>query len=329
MFSRIIKAVILQSSLTPSGGGAQLEIFDRDLKRIHRDRAARQMRKDDPLQVQVAECLLDRLEDCKRSFHTAVILGGAGECVARRLAAGRAGIKEVIHIDSSAAMLERAAARAEAHKAAGIDWPETHYVQADEEYLPLQEHSADVIISCLGLHWVNDLPGAMTQCRRALKPDGLFLAAMFGGETLQELRIACTLAEQEHEGGVSPRVSPLAQVRDAGNLLTRAGFNIPSVDADDVTVHYRGAQELVEHLRTIGESNAVQQRRLTYRRRTAEAMYATYQSMFGSQDGSVPATYEVIYMTGWSPHESQQQPARRGSQTASFEDLTRALNSGA
>ncbi|PNX90918.1 Sam-dependent methyltransferase, partial [Trifolium pratense] len=112
------------------------------------------------------------------------------------------------------------------------------FVVGDEEFLPIKENSVDLVISCLGLHWTNDLPGAMIQSMLALKPDGLFLAAILGGETLKELRIACTVAQMEREGGISPRISPLAQVRDAGNLLTRAGFNLPGVDVDEYTVKY-------------------------------------------------------------------------------------------
>lgn len=186
--------------------------------------------------------------------------------------------------------------------------------------------SLDLVISSLGLHWVNDLPGAMSQCRTALKPDGLFLATMFGGETLRELRISCTVAQMEREGGVSPRVSPLAQVRDAGNLLTRAGFALPTVDVDEITVRYPSAVELIDHLRSMGETNAVRERISTVNRDTALATAAVYQEMFGEPDGTIPATYQVIYMAGWSPDVSQQRPARRGTATVSFNDLHKAFS---
>jgi len=171
--------------------------------------------------------------------------------------------------------------------------------------------------------------GAMTQCRRALRPDGLFLASMWGGNTIQELRIACTLAEEAAEGGVSQRVSPLAQVRDAGNLLTRAGLMIPSVDLDEVTVHYSDPDGLVKHIRQMGESNAVRIRQPRFRRGTWEATKAAYLTTLTEEErasGSIPATYQAIYMTGWAPHERQQQPLPRGSATASFEDIEKAFN---
>ena len=169
----------------------------------------------------------------------------------------------------------------------------------------------------------------MAQCRHALRPDGLFLGAMFGGETLQELRIACTLAHQEREGGVSPRTSPLAHVRDAGNLLTRAGLRIPSVDIDEITVNYKDPLDVVSHLRQMGESNAMLQRREFLSRDTALAAAAAYIGLFGNnsttEKTSIPATYQIIYLTGWSPAETQAIPAKRGSGTISFQELSKAM----
>ncbi|CAN4089328.1 unnamed protein product [Withania somnifera] len=204
---------------------------------------------------------------------------------------------------------------------------ETSYVIGDEEYLPMKENSVDMVISCLGLHWTNDLPGAMIQCRMALKPDGLFLAAILGGETLKELRIACTIAQMEREGGISPRLSPLAQVRDAGNLLTRAGFTLPGVDVDEYTVRYRSALELIEHLRAMGETSALLQRSKVLKKDTAVATAAIYESMFAAEDGTIPATFQIIYMTGWKEHHSQQKPKKRGSATISFQDLQKQFDS--
>ncbi|KAH9725394.1 putative methyltransferase [Citrus sinensis] len=219
---------------TTSNGSSRVSIFDRHLKRKQRDRAAWLTRPNDSFVDAVAENLLDRLEDCRKTFPTALCLGGSMEAV-RRLLRGRGGIEKLIMMDTSYDMLKLCKdAQQDAHN----DNIETCFVVGDEEFLPLKESSLDLAISCLGLHWTNDLPGAMIQCRLALKPDGLFLGAILGGETLKELRIACTVAQMEREGGISPRVSPLAQVRDAGNLLTRAGFTLPSVDVDQYTVKY-------------------------------------------------------------------------------------------
>ncbi|CAN1761199.1 Putative methyltransferase At1g22800, mitochondrial [Linum perenne] len=308
------------------GGGdgipsaSKVKIFDRELKRTQRDRAAWLMDPKDPLTDSVAENLLDRLEDCKRTFPTALCLGGSLAAVRRQLR-GQAqlsgAIEKLIMMDASHDMIK-------ACKQASDDANdniETSFVVGDEEFLPMKESSLDLVISCLGLHWTNDLPGAMIQAKLALKPDGLFLAAILGGETLKELRTACTVAQMEREGGISPRMSPLAQVRDAGNLLTRAGFTLPGVDVDEYTIKYRSALELIEHLRAMGETNALLQRSNILKRETSLATAAVYESMFGAEDGSIPATFQVIYMTGWKEHYTQQKPKRRGSATVSFQDL--------
>ncbi|KAL7097642.1 hypothetical protein ACP275_10G156700 [Erythranthe tilingii] len=297
---------------------SRVKIFDRNLKRKQRDRAAWLMRRpEDSLLDAVAENLLDRLEDCKKTFPTALCMGGSLAAI-RRLLNGRGGIEKLIMMDTSHDMVELCK---QTEKNSPNENVETSFVVADEEFLPVKESSLDLVISCLGLHWTNDLPGAMIQSRLALKPDGLFLGAILGGETLRELRIACTVAQMEREGGISPRLSPLAQVRDAGNLLTRAGFSLPGVDVDEYTVRYNSALELIEHLRTMGETNALLQRGKILTRDTALATAAVYESMFAAEDGTIPATFQVIYMTGWREHSSHQRAKRRGSATVSFNDI--------
>uniref|UniRef100_A0A0D9XXQ7 Methyltransferase type 11 domain-containing protein n=1 Tax=Leersia perrieri TaxID=77586 RepID=A0A0D9XXQ7_9ORYZ len=292
-------------------GGGRVKIFDRELKRRQRDRAAWAMGKTDALADAVADNLLDRLEDCRKAFPSALCLGGSAGAI-RRLLRGRGGIEKLIMMDMSADMVRKW----QEMENATDDSLETHFVVGDEEYLPIKESSQDMIISCLGLHWTNDLPGAMIQCRLALKPDGLFLAAILGGETLKELRIACTIAQMEREGGISPRMSPLAQVRF-----------VSGVDVDRYTVKYNSALELVEHLRAMGETNALFQRNPILKKDTALATAAIYQSMFGLEDGTIPATFQVIYMTGWKEHPSQQKAKRRGSATVSFSDLQKQFGS--
>ncbi|KFK44370.1 hypothetical protein AALP_AA1G248500 [Arabis alpina] len=297
---------------------SRVKIFDRDLKRIHRDRAAWLSRnKTDTFVDAVAENLLDRLEDCKKSFPSALCLGGSLGTV-KRLLRGRGGIEKLTMMDTSYDMIKSCRDAQDVSQDNSI---EMSYLVGDEEFLPIKESSVDLIISSLGLHWTNDLPGAMIQCKLALKPDGLFLAAILGGETLKELRIACTLAHMEREGGISPRLSPLAQVRDAGNLLTRAGFSLPGVDVDEYVVKYKSALDLIEHLRAMGETNALLQRNKILNRETALATAAIYESMFATEDGTIPATFQVIYMTGWREHSSHPQAKQRGSATVSFTDL--------
>eukprot|EP00252_Welwitschia_mirabilis_P025005 TRINITY_DN7655_c0_g1_i3.p1 TRINITY_DN7655_c0_g1~~TRINITY_DN7655_c0_g1_i3.p1 ORF type:complete len:273 (+),score=48.48 TRINITY_DN7655_c0_g1_i3:93-911(+) len=210
------------------------KIFDRQLKRKQRDRAAWLMRSHDDFVDKVAENLLDRLEDCKKDFHTALCLGGSMQSI-RRLLGKRGGVKKLIMMDMSTDMIKKCRDMEETTMDSKFD---TFYVVGDEEFLPIKPRSLDLVISCMGLHWANDLPGAMIQCQLALKPDGLFLAAILGGETLRELRIACTVAQMEREGGISPRISPFARVRDAGNLLTRADLALPAVDVDEFVIRY-------------------------------------------------------------------------------------------
>lgn len=169
---------------------------------------------------------------------------------------------------------------------------------------------------------------AIAQCRFSLRPDGLFLGALFGGDTLHELRVSCSLAQMANEGGVSSVVSPFAQVRDAGNLLTRADMAMPTVDLDTYKLQYHCPTEIIRHLRSSAESNAAIHRQISLKRSTALAAAAIYRSMFGEEVNgkiSYPATYHVIYLTGWSPHESQQRPKERGSATVSFQDLATGL----
>ncbi|KAM8774539.1 arginine-hydroxylase NDUFAF5, mitochondrial isoform 4-T4 [Rhynchonycteris naso] len=173
----------------------------------------------------------------------------------------------------------------------------------------------------LCLHWVNDLPGALEQIRYVLKPDGVFIGAMFGGDTLYELRCSLQLAETEREGGFAPHVSPFTAVSDLGHLLGRAGFNTLTVDTDEIQVNYPGMFELMEDLQGMGESNCAWNRKPLLHRDTMLAAAAIYREMYRNEDGSVPATYQIYYMIGWKYHDSQARPAERGSATVSFGEL--------
>ena len=192
---------------------------------------------------------------------------------------------------------------------------------ADEEALPFAQGTFDLIISNLSLHWVNDLPGALAQIRRALKPDGLFLASMLGGDTLGELRRALAEAEIAEEEGLSPRVSPMAEVRDLGGLLLRAGFALPVADTDTLTVMYEDPMKLMADLGAMGEANAAAESRKGFtRRRTLMAAAARYRELFADDGGRVPATFQIITLTGWAPDPSQPQPLKPGSAEARLAD---------
>ncbi len=191
----------------------------------------------------------------------------------------------------------------------------------DLERLPFAAGSLDLAVSLLALHGVNDLPGALIQIKRALKPDGLFMACLLGGRSLQELRQALLEAESETAGGVSPRVAPFADLRDLGGLLQRAGFALPVIDSETVTVRYRDVFGLLRDLRAMGWANSLMaRRRAPLRRETLLRAAALYAERFADPDGRLPATFEFVWLSGWSPHESQQKPLRPGSAKARLAD---------
>ena len=265
-----------------------MTIFNRRTVRRHRDRAAAQFDHHDFLVRDVGERLADRLDDVRRSFPLTLDLG-CHNGIMERLLNGRGGIETLVRCDLSEKMAVRAGSLA---------------IAADEEFLPFAPASFDLAISNLSLHWVNDLPGALTQLRRTIKPGGLMLAAMLGGETLKELRHSLASAEITLEGGLSPRVSPFADVRDAGDLLARAGFTGIIADSETITVSYEQPMRLLADLRGMGETNAVIESRkgFTHRQTIMEAINI-YQKTFTDEDGRVPATFQVIYLTGWLPED--------------------------
>ena len=292
-------------------------VFNRRNVRRNRDRAAPGLADHGFLFAEVAERLADRLDDVRRRFPRALDLG-CHDGLLGRVLDGRGDIKTLIQCDLSPEMARRAGTAMPRRAGAMAECPS---LAADEEVLPFAEASFDLVLSCLSLHWVNDLPGALVQARRCLRPDGLFLGAMLGGETLKELRTALAEAEIAVDDGLSPRVAPFADVRDAGDLLARAGFALPVADTDTITVSYPDPLALMRDLRGMGETNAVAERRQVFTRRALimEAA-ARYQAMFGDADGRVPATFQVIYLTAWAPDTSQQRPLVPGSAASRLAD---------
>jgi SAM-dependent methyltransferase len=275
-------------------------IFDRRVLRQRRGRAAERAEDYRFLLTAMAERLLDRLEDITRTFPLALDLGCHDGTLARMLGAC-GGIETLVQCDLSEPMLRHAGGLRAA---------------ADEECLPFAADTFDLVLSCGSLHWVNDLPGTLAQIRQLLKPDGLFLALLPGGETLHELRTAATEAQIAQEGGLSPRVSPFLDLRDAGALLQRAGFALPVADSDTLTVRYDNAFTLMHDLRGMGEANVLAGRAKHFTRRTT--MMATaeaYCTLFLGEDGRMPATFELVTLTGWKPHASQPQALKPGSGT--------------
>ncbi len=273
-------------------------IFDRALLRRRRDRAAAGFDAHGFLVDHVAQDLLERLSAVTRPFTRALDLGAHTGALAR-LARQRGVIPALVSCDLSPAMARRAP---------------TPALVADEEFLPIAPERFDLAFSALSLHWVNDLPGALIQINHALKPDGLFLGALFGGDTLRELRDVLTAAEIDITGGASPRVSAFTEIRDGGALLQRAGFALPVADSERLTVRYEHPLRLLAELRGMGETNVLLERsRTPLSRAVLMRACALYQERFALADGRIPATFEILYLCGWAPHESQQKPLRPGS----------------
>ncbi len=276
-------------------------LFDRALHRRRLGRAARSYGGADFLKRRAAEDIVQRLEAIQRQFPLAVDLGARNGAFAQALAASDASAKvgTLIEADLSPAMLRgRAGAR----------------LVLDEERLPFADAALDLAVSSLALHWTNDLVGALIQLRRALKPDGLFIGAILGGATLTELRQALLQAESELAPGVGPRVSPFADAYDGAALLQRAGFALPVSDVDRVTVRYAHPLKLLADLRAMGETNVLVERpRAPLTRPILARTFEIYVQKFGQPDGRIPATFEIITLTGWAPHPDQQQPLKPGS----------------
>lgn len=278
-------------------------VFNRDHVRRNRNRARSTFEAHDFLFDWATHHLCDRLFDIKRTFTTACHIGSRAHIPAHEK------IGTLRYMDITTRPVLSAC---------------TPYFCANEEFLPLKPQSQDLILSTLNLHSVNDLPGTLVQIRRSLKPDGLFLAAMLGGETLYELREVMTEIELEMMGGISPRIAPFADKPQMGDLLQRAGFNLPVVDSDIITVTYESAFKLFQDLKGMGENNAIQAR--TPRPPGKEFFFRTaqrYHDKFAQADGRIVASFEVIFLLGWAPHESQQKPLRPGSAKHS---LAEALN---
>jgi SAM-dependent methyltransferase len=286
-------------------------IFDRTLLRQRR-RRAQTLGPATFLIDRVADDFADRLAAVLRRFPRAADLGSPTGAV-RRAIAGRADM--LIAIDAIAQGFDTVGPR----------------VVADEEALPFADGSLDLLVSALALQSVNDLPGTLVQIRRALRPDGLFLAALLGGDSLSELRQSFAAAEAEVEGGVSPRVAPFIDAREAGALLQRAGFALPVTDLERITVRYASPFGLMDDLRRMGATNVLFERRRTpLSRATLRRMVELYAERFADPDGRVRASFDVVWMSGWAPDASQPKPLKPGSAKTRLADAlgTREISTG-
>jgi len=273
-------------------------LFDRNLFRARLRRAGRAPDRSALfLQDAVIEDMIDRLALVNRTFKTAVDLSGW-------------------HANLCDGLRQRSIAQNTLRLAPFMGFGSPDAV-IDDEILPLRHAGVDLIVSALNLQFANDLPGILAQARRALRPDGLFMAALVGGESLQELRICLAEAEAQTAGGLSPRVHPFAEIRDLGTLLQRAGFALPVTDRDRFTVRYPAMPDLIRDLRLMGAGNMLRDRDT---RRPPRALFsraaALYAEKFADPDGKIRATFDIIWLSGWAPHESQQQPLKPGSAKA-------------
>jgi SAM-dependent methyltransferase len=274
-----------------AAGMDEMHVFDRRAVRAHRDRAAASVGRTADIFIDAAERLIDRLDDTTHRFAQALDVGGRGFVAPLLRSRGIA----TVSMDVSARM-------------AGLNGAPA--VAADEEFLPFAPGSFDLVVASLSLHWVNDLPGALIQLRRALRPDGLFLASLPVLGTLGELRAALTEAEAALTGGASPRVSPFPDLRDCAALLQRAGFALPVADAEEIALAYATPLALLRDLRAAGETNAVA---LRDRRVPPRALFAAALGSLPVVDGRLPVRLRLAFMTGWAPADTQPKPLARGS----------------
>ncbi|RFU34390.1 hypothetical protein B7463_g1922, partial [Scytalidium lignicola] len=315
-----------------SPGQPTLQVFNRHTKWMQRERAAKDVetsRQVDYLKDEVAMRLSERLLDINRHFDHVLDLGANACNIARALTVPNPDpsnpespplstrLTKLTAADSSRTMLYR-----DADLPFNQEVDITREVLDDEERLPWKAETFDAVLSSLSMHWINDLPSLLAQINHVLKPDSPFIAAIFGGDTLYELRSSLQLADQERRGGVSPHISPLADVRDMGGLLQKAGFKMLTVDVDEIIVDYPDTFALMQDLQAMGESNAVVGREMgAIGRDVLLANEGIYRELNGNEDGTIPATFKMIYMIGWKEGENQPQPLSRGSGQINIKDI--------
>lgn len=296
-----------------SNASSQPDVFDRSVKRKQRNRAALSpdCRQYEQLREEVAWQVSDRIYDINRKFPMALDFGCGRGYLGKHV--DKEAVQTLVQCDMSEHML------------ASFD-PDARDLNArvhcDEEgILPFNDNSFDLVASSMNMHWINDIPGTFREILRVLKPDGVFVCSMLGGDTLYELRGALLLAEQERLGGFSAHMSPLIDVRDVGGLLTGSGFTLTTVDLDELKINFPSSYELVQDLRGMGESNAALNRKGFISREVLLAVSGIYQAMYGNPDGSIPATFQLVHMVGWKPHTSQPQSLERGTAKYSLKDI--------
>lgn len=294
-------------------------VFDQKTKHLQRERAgcAPDVEVYDYLKNEIGYRLADRIFDIKRKFKLAADVGCSRGYVAKHVSP--TSVEELILCDSNKKHLDSIETQ---------DGLKIRKQIINEENIEFEPDSLDLVISSLTLHWINDLPGAFKRILHGLKQDGVLIAAVFGGDTLFELRSSLQLAELERRGGLSPHISPFTHVRDIGGLLNRAGFTMLTIDTDEIIVSYPSMFELMCDLKGMAENNAAVNRTIHLNRETQFAAAAIYEELYGKYDPekdstSIPATFQVINMLGWKPHPKQPKPLERGTGQISLKELHR------
>lgn len=287
----------------------QISVFDRALMRKKREALAKKFQNHDFLFKYCAGEISERLLDINREFTAPLLIGSRGS-----IETDHPKVKNPMIMDTLSYPLKKA---------------DHSYIQGDEELFPIKQQSLDLALSILHMHNINDLPGALTQIRQSLKPDGLFMSCIFGGDTLRELRESLMNSEIELMGGASPRVFPFIDKMQMGDLLQRAGFALPVIDTEIIKVSYNTMFDLIKDIRGMGESNIIEKRNKSY---TGKGFFIKaahyYQEHFPSPDHKIEATFEIIYAIGWAPHSSQQKPLQPGSAQYSLAEALKDPKSG-
>ncbi|XP_017794973.1 PREDICTED: NADH dehydrogenase [ubiquinone] 1 alpha subcomplex assembly factor 5 [Habropoda laboriosa] len=296
--------------------GSVMYVFNRNTKLLQRERAAQapDVKLYDYIKDEVGYRLADRVFDIKRNFKKVLDLGCGRGHVSKHILPEN--IEELILTDMSPTFL---------HQAEVTEGIKVSRINMDEEDFSVEPDSLDLVISSLSLHWVNDLPGCFRNINESLKNDGAFIAAIFGAGTLYELRGSLQLAELERDGGISAHISPFAEIRDIGSLLTRAKFTMLTIDTDEIVIGYPSMFELMWDLKGMAENNAIKNRKIRLNKDTLLAAAAIYKELYGKvkEDNTlyVPATFQIIYLLGWKPDPSQPKPLERGTGQISLKDL--------
>lgn len=292
-----------------------MNVFDRKAKALQRERSALGSQDFDYLKEELGYRLADRVLDIKRELPICVDIGSGRGFVTRHLTSHS--VKKLFCLEMSESLLDQCQLPAPEEE---IEVEKITFNE-DNQKLPFEDESVNLVTSSLSMHWVNNLPGLFKEIHRILKKDGVFVGSMFGGETLFELRGALQLAELEREGGFASHISPFVEVQDLGNLLNRSGFNMLTIDSDELTIKFPTVMQLMRDLKGMAENNAAWSRKIRLNKDSLMAANAIYQALYADEEGRLPATFQVYFWIGWKPAPGQPQPLAPQKGDVSLKDL--------